>query len=72
MDQVRARLCHFCGVIAGGPFAGTVSVLLAEGPLKKSVNQEITRQNAKCEKRGKRHIQLTLTAVQALPAREKD
>jgi hypothetical protein len=47
MDQVRARLLHFHTVIAGGPPAGTVSVVLAEAPLKKGVDQKVTSKKAK-------------------------
>lgn len=71
MDQVRAKLLDSYAVIAGGHSAGTVSVLLAVRPLKKSVDQKVTSKNAKRDKYGKRHDRLTLTAVQALPAAER-
>jgi hypothetical protein len=56
---------------ASGDAAGVLSVLLAVDPLEQDIEKEITAKNAKREKHGKRHRDLTRAAVNGSPGQGK-
>lgn len=56
---------------ACGRPAGVISVLFTVYPLKQDIQQEVTAKNAKRQKHGKRHVDLTRLCLNDWPGQEK-